>query len=583
VSAHLHINFGGHSCAGVKASNEDAFTAVLPKESSVRKYKGAVACVADGVSCSKNAQLASQTAVTNFASDYFNTPDFWTVKQSATKVIGAINSWLHQQGRQDLTRSDGLVTTFSAIVFKSHTAHIVHAGDSRIYLLRGGNLEQLTRDHSYGQSGENHLTRALGIEPGLDLDYRTLKVQLGDRFLLTTDGVHEHISHRHLTKLAGKPRGLEELGIEITDAATSAGSQDNLSCLIAEVESLPIERLEETYQDLSMLVIPPVLEAGNKIDHFEIVRILHSGTRSHVYLARDHQSDKLRVLKMPSLSFMDDFSYLESFAREQWIGRKLNHPKIVKILPPITGSKFLYHICEYIEGKSLRQWMIDNPCAPLEQVRQMLDEMIVPVRALHRDKMVHRDLKPENFMIDRDGRIKLIDLGTLQISGIKEISQSNFENIPVGDAGYIAPELLVHAGTANFSAASQSDLFSLANIVYEMLSGELPYNCVKSNRDYPSRYDKWRYQPLLNRSLGSDTTPLPKWIDSVLSKALAPRPNNRYTAMSEFQNDLRSPNPELLKASSQRPLLERNPLLFWQLASAILALVVLVQLYLLNR
>jgi len=320
--------------------------------------------------------------------------------------------------------------------------------------------------------------------------------------------------------------------------------------------------------------IPPVLDVGNKIDQFEVVRILHNGTRSHVYLARDQQSDLLRVLKMPSLNFADDFGYLESFAREQWIGRKLNHPQIVKILPPSRESDFLYHTCEYIEGASLRQWMVDNPAPSLEEVRHLLDEMIKPVRAVHRSQMVHRDLKPENFMIDRDGRVKLIDLGTLKISGIEEISRTSLEQGPVGDAGYIAPEILVQS-----TATSRSDLFSLASIVYEILSGKRPYNCVKSNRDHPKSYDRWQYRSLSTNNNGN----LPSWIDLVLSKALAPRPSNRYSAMSEFQKDLRSPNSQLMKASSQRPLLERNPLLFWKVLSAILTIVVLTLLYLLHK
>ena len=132
----LHLSFGGYSNAGVKAFNQDAFTARTPSEHSARKYKGAAACIADGVSCSDNAQLASQTAATNFISDYFNTPDYWTVEQSASKVISSINSWLYQQGIQSHTRADGFVTTFSALIVKSHTAHILHVGDSRVYLLR---------------------------------------------------------------------------------------------------------------------------------------------------------------------------------------------------------------------------------------------------------------------------------------------------------------------------------------------------------------------------------------------------------------------------------------------------------------
>jgi len=197
----LHLNLGGYSDAGVKASNEDAFSAVMPNEHSVRKYKGAAACIADGVSCSSNAQLASQTAVTNFAADYFNTPDFWTVEQSASKVIGAINSWLFQQGQQSHTKADGFITTFSALIIKSHTAHLLHVGDSRIYLYRDQHLELLTKDHSYQQGEQNYLTRALGIDGSLNLDYRSLKAKEGDRFLLSTDGVHDTLSHAELETL----------------------------------------------------------------------------------------------------------------------------------------------------------------------------------------------------------------------------------------------------------------------------------------------------------------------------------------------------------------------------------------------
>jgi len=198
----LHLEFGGYSDAGAKENNEDSFTAVMPDKHSARKYKGGAACIADGVSCSVNAKMASQTAVDNFAVDYFSTPDFWTVEQSASKVIGSINSWLYQQGAQKQTRVDGYVTTFSALIIKSHTAHLLHVGDSRIYLLRDNKLELLTKDHSYQQGSENYLTRALGIESGLNLDYRSVTIKLNDRYILTTDGVHDSLSHQELERLA---------------------------------------------------------------------------------------------------------------------------------------------------------------------------------------------------------------------------------------------------------------------------------------------------------------------------------------------------------------------------------------------
>lgn len=567
----LHLEFGGYTDAGRKKNNEDAFTAVMPDKHAGRKYKGAAACIADGVSCSVNAQLASQTAVNNFATDYFSTPDFWTVEQSASKVIGSINSWLYQQGAQKQTRVDGYVTTFSALIIKSHTAHILHAGDSRIYLLRDDDLVQLTKDHSYFQGDQSYLTRALGIDSSLNLDYKSLPIKLADRYLLTTDGVHDTLSHEELKALANqKSNDLEGIAKKIGERALEQGSEDNNSCLIVDVASLPIERLEEVYNDLTELTIPQVLEKGNKIDQFQITKILHSGTRSHVYLARDTLSDELRVLKMPSINFSDDIAYLDSFAREQWIGRKISNSKIMKVLEPPAKTKFLYHVCEYIEGKTLRQWMIDNPEPEFDQVRELIDGMISCVRVLQRDKMVHRDLKPENFIIDRDGHITLIDLGTVQISGVKEITRPDFEDIPVGDVGYIAPEYLIHN-----AANSLSDLFSIASIAYEIVAGELPFNVVKTNRDYPKSFNSWAYKSLSKAaSVHKDT---PEWLDNVLKKALAARPENRYQAMSEFQSDLRNPSQDVLTSAEYVPLIERNPLRFWQAVSVVLLLVIVAQ------
>lgn len=571
----LHLHFGGSSIKGMKESNDDAFTAFLSEEHSVRKFKGAAACIADGASCSDQAQLASQTAVTNFISDYFSTPDFWTVKQSASRVISSINSWLHHQGQQAQVKSNGLITTFSALIIKSHTAHIFHAGDSRIYLLRDGELECLTNDHRYIRGSESYLTRALGISSRLELDYRSIKVKLGDRFILTTDGVHETLSHKELLSLLNNDETSDTASLEnsakaLTNIALNQGSDDNLSCLIVDVVSLPQERLEEIYNDLTELTIPPALTSGHKIDHFEIIRELHKGTRSHVYLARDKNEDALRILKMPSINAADDIEYLDSFAREQWIGRRVSHAKLMKIFEPPQNTQFLYHVCEYIEGQTLRQWMIDNPKPDLDTVRDMIDEMIAPVRALHRDKMVHRDLKPENFIIDREGRIKLIDYGTVLVSGIQESSLVDLEQAPVGDAGYIAPECLVDK-----HASPQSDLFSIASIVYEMICGELPYKVIQSNRHFPNSYDKWQYTPLNTQSQAPSH--IPAWVDKVLKKALAPKPHYRYEAMSEFQSDIRSPSREILQAGKFEPLIERNPLRFWQITSGLLFVMVVVQ------
>jgi len=568
----LVVKFGGHSIAGNKASNEDAFTAMLPSKHAARKYKGAVACIADGVSCSDNAQLASQTAVTNFISDYYSTPEIWSVQQSAQRVLGAINSWLYQHGQQRHVRADGLVTTFSALICKSHTAHILHVGDSRVYLLRDNELRLLTKDHCYQRGdGESYLTRALGIEASLDIDYQALDIKVGDRFVLTTDGVHDTFTHAQLLDWAGHvSQDSERLAKQICQEALEAGSEDNISCLLVDIEALPVERVEEAYRKLTQQQVPPALSVGNKLDHYEIIKILHAGTRSHVYQARSAEDDQVYVLKAPSINFADDIEYLESFVREQWVGRKLQHRQIMKMYAQPNNSQFLYHVCDFVQGKTVRQWMVDNPDLTLDRIRSVLTEMISAVRVLHRNNMVHRDLKPENFMIDQDDNITLIDFGTVQVAGLQEISSPVNNSMPVGDIGYIAPEYLLY-GKGN----ACSDLFSLACIVYEMLAHKQPFDVIKTNHNYPKRYDQWKYKPL--NSLAKQNSVIPDWIDTVLKKALSANPTYRYQAMSEFQGDLYSPSKEMQMAQQFVPLLERNPLRFWKLLSVVLFIIIVVQ------
>ncbi|WP_413702379.1 PP2C family protein-serine/threonine phosphatase [Psychromonas sp. KJ10-10] len=138
--------------------------------------------MADGVSCSNNAQQASQTSVTQFMDDYYSTNESWDVKKSAGKVLSSLNAWLYHHSKGD-ARHNGLITTFSSIIFKSTTAHIFHVGDSRIYRYREGVLTQLTKDHSRVTHGNNNvLIRALGMDCHVDIDYRSVSLQQGDIF-----------------------------------------------------------------------------------------------------------------------------------------------------------------------------------------------------------------------------------------------------------------------------------------------------------------------------------------------------------------------------------------------------------------
>ena len=587
VSSELRVNFGGHSIAGVKSKNEDAFAAYLPSSGGVNQLKGIVTCIADGVSCSENAQLASQTAVTLFIDDYYSTPESWTVRTSAARVLSSLNSWLYHHGRQDYQPQNGAVTTFSAAVFKSRTAHLFHAGDSRIYRIRKGDLEQLTTDHcNHASGGKTYLTRALGMDSHLEVDYIQTDLEVGDLFILSTDGVHETLTKKELISLSTNTNDLtsvnrpsktklEDTAAAIVDQALAQGSEDNLSCLLVRVDELPLEELNEIHRKLTQQTIPPVLEPGMSIDGYEIQRVLHSGTRSHVYLVSHPDSDEPLVLKAPSVNFEEDTQYLEGFMREEWVGRRIDNRGVMKILPRAENSQFLYLICEYVEGKTLRQWMYDNPQPSLEQVRNICQGIIQSLRVFQRLGMVHRDLKPENVIIDdnadshmkSNGQIKLIDFGTVQVSGLNEISNLLKEECPVGSVDYIAPEYLMDQ-----QGSYRSDLFSLGVIIYEMLTGQQPFNLSNTHRRIPKHYSEWQYHSALEHRAD-----LPLWLDLSLEKATNPNPAGRYPALSEFYTDLCTPNQTMVDKRVHSPLMEKDPVLMWKMISALLLIIVVIQ------
>ncbi|NHN37680.1 bifunctional protein-serine/threonine kinase/phosphatase [Pseudomaricurvus alcaniphilus] len=571
----LTIEVGGYTTAGKKETNEDAFAVKLPASPGVVNYKGFAACMADGVSCSDHAQLASLTSVSEFIEDYYSTPDSWSVKKSAARVLTSLNSWLFHHGKQGDLRHNGLVTTFSSAIFKSNTAHIVHAGDSRIYQLRNNTFEQLTRDHCHQQAGrKSFLTHALGMDDRLEVDYTQVTLQQDDIFMFSTDGVHEWLTDSRLRELiSDRQQDLEDTARQIVEQALANGSDDNASCLLVRIVQLPNSEIDEIHRQLTELVIPPVMDVGHKIDQYTVLRIIHSGTRSHLYLVEQPRSNKRLVLKAPSENFAEDPLYLEGFIREEWVGRRIDSPWVMKIFPRPDNSPFLYHLCEYIDGQTLRQWMHDNPMPSLDTVRVMTESIVRAVRIFQRLGMVHRDLKPENVLITAEQRVVLIDFGTVKVDGLDEISARVQDDTPVGSVDYIAPEYL-----RGERGSHSSDIFSIGVMVYEMLTGALPYKTSAAQQRNPQRYQEWRY-----RSAREVRPEIPLWLDLALEKACAESPAQRYLAMSEFLTAIRTPCQELLSEHQSAPLLQRDPVRFWQCTTALLLVVALVEAWLLNQ
>ena len=310
MEGYLRVSVGQHSDAGCKPRNQD-FHGVRIPEGSELESRGIAMALADGISSSNVAHIASETAVKSFLQDYFCTSAAWSVKKSGNRVIAATNAWLASRTNSSWARYDkdrGYVCTFTALVIKSTRAHIFHVGDARAYRVQGRNLEQLTRDHRQWISADkSYLGRALGVNDQVEIDYHSVAVASGDTFLLVTDGIHETLRPGDIAAIiAEHADDLDAAAVAVVRAAYDQGSDDNLTVQILRIEQIPQPRLHELQQHVTELPFPPQLGARSLIDGFEIVRELHMSSRSYVYLAIDTATGRPVVLKVPAIDVRED-------------------------------------------------------------------------------------------------------------------------------------------------------------------------------------------------------------------------------------------------------------------------------------
>jgi serine/threonine protein kinase len=407
------------------------------------------------------------------------------------------------------------------------------------------------------------------VNQQVEIDYRALPVEKGDTFILVTDGIYEHVSARFIADtINGNAHDFDSAARTIGEEALRQGSRDNLTVQVVRIDELPVSEASDIIGQEAGLPCPPLWEARAVVDGYQVVREIHASSRSHIYLAIDSANGARVAIKTPSLDLRDDPAYLQRFRMEEWVARRVNNAHVLKPLVPSRKRSYLYVVAEYIEGQTLTQWMIDNPSPNLETVRDIVEQIADGLQAFHRMEMLHQDLRPDNIMIDTIGTAKIIDFGSTRIAGVADDTDLVIGNEILGTVQYTAPEYFLGDG-----GSTRSDIFSLGVIAYQMLTGRLPYGAQASRARTKSQQRKLKYKSALD-----DNRAIPAWIDGALRKAVHPDPYQRYAELSEFIFDLRHPNKDFLQ-SSPTPLMQRNPLLFWQCLTGILLTIVLILLF----
>ena len=533
-------------------------------------HKGITIALADGIGSSPVSQVASAAAVRGFLDDYYATSDAWSVRRAAQRVLAATNSWLHAQTQRSHARFDkdrGYVCTFSALILKGRDVHLLHVGDARIYRLHAQALEQLTEDHRVHLSSvESYLARALGAGPGVEIDYRRLPAEAGEVYLLATDGAYTHLDaaavHAALAQCAGD---FDAAAQALVATAQARGADDDLTVQLLRIDALPQVEPQQLQQLREGLSLPPPLSPRMQFEGYTVLRELHASARSHVHLAVDDATGQQVVLKTPSVDLREDADYLDRMLLEEWVARRIHSVHVLRAAASERPRRHVYVAMEFVDGQTLAQWMTDHPQPSLDSVRGIVDQVAKGLQAFHGKEMLHQDLRPENLMVDASGTVRIIDFGSTHVAGLSEGGCDARAQAIAGTLQYTAPEYFVGSG-----GTARSDLFALAVLAYQMLSGRLPYGLQVTQLRTPADLKRLRYVPL--RHLRPE---LPAWLDAVLLKALQPDPMKRQEAVSEFAHDLQAPG-RAFQRQRQPPLIERHPVVFWQVMAAVLGLAVVV-------
>jgi serine/threonine protein phosphatase PrpC len=558
----FELDIGFTSLAGKKSINEDFCAAMLPEPG--REGFGAICAIADGVSTGGKGKEAAQTTVMSVVQDYFSTRETWDTTVALDRVITAHNSWLAGVNHKRAASNECGLTTLTALVMRGQTYTLAHVGDTRAYLWRKKSLQQLTTDHSAEHPDLRHqLLRAVGVDERLVVDYGQGDLQVGDVFILLSDGVHGVMTDKRLRSLV-QQGSAQELAQTLTATALEWGSQDNVSALVVRVMGLQESHLRDEERLAENLPVPPRLKLGDQIDGLTVTSLVADSGVNVLYQVRESGSQQLYALKALHPSREKDTQERAMLAHEAWLAKRMqtsmaaNHLVRLHAVPPsLQGeSSHFYLLYDWHAGQTLQQMLDTRGSFTVPQAVQAAMQALKALGALHRQGVIHRDVKPANLHLGEDGVLRLLDLG-VALSGHEPES---LRVLHAGTPSYINPEQFGYASGGEGQeqeANAQSDLYALGVTLYQLLTAKLPYGEV-----LPYQTGRYFRDPVRPSRVHAQ---VPVWLDHIVLKAVARDVRKRFETAEEFLLALERGASRPLSAPLATPLLQRDPTLMWKL------------------
>ena len=267
------------------------------------------------------------------------------------------------------------------------------------------------------------------------------------------------------------------------------------------------------------------MHPGDKLDYFQIENLVARSGMASIYRATDTRNGTQVALKIPHPEVESEPVFFERFQREQDIGTKLDHPAVMKVFDVPNRSQ-VYMAMEWVDGKLLRYILKEEKKLSAERAAKITIGICRALEYIHAHGVVHRDLKPENIMIGPDDTVKLIDFGIAGQEGARRLTFAKLSNL-MGTPDYISPEQV-----KGKRGDGRSDIYSTGIMLYEMLTGDVPF---KGPNPFAIMNDRLLNYPVPPREVNPAITPQ---MQEIIYRAIEREPSNRYPRAGDFAKDL---------------------------------------------
>jgi serine/threonine-protein kinase len=555
----MDLTYAQLSHAGpVRTNNEDYVDIWRPAEAEEERQRGTAVLLADGIGGQGKGEVASRLAIDSALRKFRTGRPDATAQNLLWDMFTAANLAVYDAGMQDRDGQGRMGTTLTVALFRNNEVTVGHVGDCRAYLVQNGRIRRLTTDHSYvgmqlklgliteqeamTSQFRNVLTRSVGKEPMIQVDYYTAVLHPGDFLVQCSDGLHTCVAEHEVLDVVSRHPPDEACRLLI-ELALKRETSDNLSVQVVRidrVEQMMYYRGLPIYQETPDLAMSTEVQVGQVLDNrFHITDVINRSGMASIFKAVDLQTGRTVAVKVPFMQFESDPGFFDRFQREEAIGKALDHPNILHIIP-VEGKSRPYIAMEYLEGQTLRRMMQSVKPMPEADARKIAARICEALEYMHSKDVVHRDLKPENVMLLVDGGLRIMDFGIAKAAGMRRLTFTGF-TAAMGTPDYMAPEQV-----RGKRGDARTDIYSLGAMLYEMVTGSPPF---EGANPYMVMNARLTGDPVAPRELNPDISPQ---MEEIILHAMERNPAKRYPSAAAMKEELEHPETVELTGRHER-------------------------------